>query len=163
MSSMKCKWGPPAFVFIYTLIHQVAQQGKRLEFPACHRAVNKPLCEGYTSFVFIFLPAHKQEKKTSQINKNMFCRFYPLLLFLRRLGSSERVASTKFPSRTLSVTESTTGLSHKQTQKKIMLLKRKKQVIKKNNPQVAMLTCPARPSTQKQGGQLILQTLVNPE
>lgn len=26
-----------------------------------------------------------------------------------------------------------------------------------------MLTCPARPSTYKQGGQLILQTLVNPE
>lgn len=38
--------------------------------------------------------------------------FYPLFLFWRS-WLSESVASTKFPSRTLSVTESTTGLTHK--------------------------------------------------
>lgn len=37
---------------------------------------------------------------------------YRLELFLRWLESSESVARTKFPSRTLSVTESTRGLTH---------------------------------------------------
>lgn len=56
-------------------------------------------------------------QKMSKDNFQLLC-VYPLLLFLGGLESSDNVASTKFPSITLSVTDSTTGLMHKKSTNK---------------------------------------------